>query len=156
MNSPEGSIHRKLYDTKRLPDTDPMDNDLFIPHLLSRDKTAFYVPYEMVSGFGNKACGIYAPYVEKYPNLASVAFPKNSPYYQFFQYRLLLMVQNGQWNIIQKRLIHQNCEASKEDVSQTTSMGMDKLSFLFGIISFGYTLAVLIFIHEVLRPRLLM
>lgn len=154
QNSKEGSIHRQLFESKRLPVTDNMDHDLFIPHLLSRENTAYYVPSEVVSGFGSKACGIYAPYKEMYPNLASVAFPKKSPFYQFFQSRLLMLVQNGQWDIIKRRLSTANCKDSKADEdNSSTSMGIGKLSFLFSIIGFGYFCACLVFAQELLRAR---
>ena len=85
QSSSERSLFKKLHTSKiyntiagkmKLEDLDRT--------LRETKKSAYFLPYAAVVVLPN-SCHIYAPYVDHYPNFASMAMPKASPYYQLFQ-----------------------------------------------------------------------
>ena len=83
-NSKEGTMFRKLYETKREDIPGNTENTEFEKRLNTGEKTAYFLPYYNVFTRSD-SCSLYSPYVDRFPWLSSIAMDKGSPYYQFFQ-----------------------------------------------------------------------
>lgn len=123
-----------------------------VSELQNRDRSAYYVPLTTLS-VGDRSCYIYAPYIDKYPALASMALPKGSPFYEFFQVALLKQFENGQMDIVKKYWNKIKCSADifPAGGGEFRSMGFEKLNFLFGILCFGYVMSVVIGLTEQIK-----
>lgn len=128
------------------------DVSAMVTNLENEDKSAYYLSLSILN-YKDYSCRLYAPYVDNYPKFASVALPKSSPFYEFFQFAVLKQFENGQLDNAGKQWNNLKCGGgnSQEGGGEFKSMGFEKLNFLFGILCLGYTLSILIGIAEQLK-----
>ncbi|TRY78407.1 hypothetical protein TCAL_13946 [Tigriopus californicus] len=90
-NAEEGSIFHSLYNKFLKDDRDQyMINDIptLLQELMQSKKRALFYLLETVYTYPEYNCQISAPWISNYPNFLSMAFPKSSPYKEFFQFLL--------------------------------------------------------------------
>ncbi len=115
-------------------------------HLLAADEpsTLLFIK-EVMSFLGEDHCKTTIAYEFSFPAKVSVAFPKNSPFHEIFNYGILKMMESGYLeSMLKKHLKNSDCyndgRSDKEDTNGN-SLGLVKLSSLFVIIGAGIVLS---------------
>ncbi len=102
-------------------------------------------------------CQAAVAHTFRFPILLSYAFPKKSPYFEFFSYGQLKLKERGIVDLIRRKYLEMEMACTHNEQTKTTALNLTKPTSLFAIVVLGIVVSVNIFILEWLwkRPRLI-
>ena len=147
-NAEKGSVFKRIYEQTLANDTRPyFDNEKeAVPRLRVEDDLAIFYTREGLLHYDQFRCDLIAPWMTQYPAVLSMAFPKDSRYFEFFRHQIFRNFENGVMDSLRKRWTTFPSELCLEEGSN--SLGLEKLVSLFALIASASILAVLIFVLE--------
>ena len=89
---------------------------------------------ESIFHIKENGCRLEVPWKSRYPATLSFAFDKGSPYYPFFQYRLLSLNEEGTLQLVKNKWMDQMKEECREE--SFNYLGIEQVTNLIGSQSF--------------------
>ena len=117
--------------------------------MVNSDDALFFTTEWYLDTEYNFMCNLIAPWKSSIPSPMSFAFPKESPYFPFFNYHVIKMREMGELYKLDKKWIKRFDDKTCKHGADH-SLGYFKLIGLFGILGVGMTVAVLTGSLEVL------
>ncbi|XP_059096592.1 probable glutamate receptor [Tigriopus californicus] len=146
--APPNSIFNQVYQAKVVGKEDAFfdsESDGLDKLMVEPDSGVFY-NVESFADYKMYQCQIVAPWVTLFPDLLSVAFPKDSVFFPFIQYQTMRLLDQGTSSRALKAILRDvsgTCE-----VQQQSGLGLHKLVSLFGLLTFAAVLSIAILILE--------
>ena len=147
-NGEPGSIFRQIYDkdVKDNPGAIFPEERGALERLMQEQKMAMFYNQEALLDYEEFRCDILAPWLTKYPGFLTLAFPKNSAYFPFFQYQTIRYFENGVIEVLRNRWTTFKMDHCLN--TEPTSLGLEKLISLFGLLGTSALLALVVFCFE--------
>ena len=114
----------------------------------SDDLLAFFFIEQSVGFYSEFQCSLSVPWKTHFPNLLSLAFPKGSPYRQFFQMKLLQHQEKGTVPLLRKKWVKSWDDVVCSPKEEALGLGLEKLIGLFGLLGLAGSLSVLLCLIE--------
>eukprot|EP00094_Tigriopus_californicus_P003818 TCALIF_03674-PA protein Name:"Similar to GRIN2D Glutamate receptor ionotropic, NMDA 2D (Homo sapiens)" AED:0.45 eAED:0.49 QI:0/0/0/0.66/1/1/3/0/636 len=118
-----------------------------LENLVKNPYEAFFNVIESVLGYKDYQCSIIVAWKTNYPNFLSLAFPKNSRYFKFFNFKTLQFIEGGALDVLTYRYI-QPFEQRQCELEGPSGLGLEKLISLFGLLGGATIMSGLIFLFE--------
>ncbi len=108
------------------------------------------------SSYSKYWCQVAVAHTFRFPALLSYAFPKKSPYLEFFNYGQLKLKEKGVIDLIGKKYLEITTTCIGDQQTKK-ALSLVKLTSLFSIVALGIAVSVITFILEWLwkRPHLI-
>ena len=147
-NAEEGSIFQQIWDKNGGDDSNEYFTDEItgLEMLLKEDKTALFYTREGFLHFQEFRCEVLMPWKTKYPAFLTMGFPKNSPYFPFFNYQMMHHFENGVVPALRQRWLTFGTDHCKDNGLKP--LGLEKLISLFGLLAVASIAAIALFLAE--------
>lgn len=106
---------------------------------------AYIYSVEKMYEYPEYKCDVIRPWTNNIALIVSMAFPKNSPYTKFINFKLLERLENGLLSVLQRRHYELNVECIPE---RKVTLSFLKSISLFGVMAAGFIVSLLMFIVE--------
>lgn len=149
LNPQENQFHHFI------PNPGEDDSSDFVRFKVTADpRTALYDVKEAILNFHEYHCKIVTPWESNYPNSVSFAFPKDSPYFELFKYRVINMQESG--SLLKLRTHWFVGERLGCEPLRSLSLGYEKLCGVFTMLTAGFLAAASLCVLESMRSYFFM
>lgn len=138
-------IYKKFFED-RLDQLYP-DIETGLASIVENPYEAFFNVIESILVYKDYQCSTIVAWKTNYPNFLSLAFPKNSRYFKFFNFKTLQFIESGALDVLTYRYI-QPFEKRQCELEGPSGLGLEKLISLFGLLGGAAMISGLIFLFE--------